>query len=400
MNAPPVFHALGLHLHQPAGNLRRLIDTNPWEAEQIARCYQRPLRYARQYAEVARLHVGFSGTLLEQLRAPEIIDRYRHLLDIPRLLAEYREAPNIELVGTGYFHPLFPLIPQTDWAEQIEAGRAILVESFGRAPRGFWPPEMAFTMDMIPALVKAGYEYALVDADHVRPADGVDDPFRPYLACRDGVCLALVPNDRVLSSAQQSGLDPLWLATEVTTRCAASARPHAPRLVVSWSGGENGGWFRQMHEEAGFFGVYFAPYMERVRHGQSPIVPVLLSEFLAQHRPRARARVQSGAWAFGSMSRFGSWTGTERQRRATLAITALSQRYWSCCERGAGQHAETANDLATARRWLLEAQTSCYLFWGDAWLPQLDNLLQHASALFDQIEAKLARGTHCPERDS
>lgn len=398
MNAPPVFHALGLHLHQPAGNLRRLIDTNPWEAEQIARCYQRPLRYARQYADVARLHVGFSGTLLEQLRAPEIIDRYRRILDIPQLLAEYREAPNIELVGMGYFHPLFPLIPRADWSEQIEAGRAIVVDTFGREPRGFWPPEMAFTMDLIPALVKAGYEYAVVDADHVRPADGVDDPFQPYLACRDGVCLTLVPSDRVLSSAQQSGLDPLWLATEVTTRCAASARPYAPRLVTSWSGGENGGWFRQLHEEAGFFGVYFAPYMERVRAGQSPIVPVLLSAFLSEHRPRMRARVQSGAWAFGSMSGFGYWTGSERQRRATTAIAALSQRYWWCRERGASQRADLANDLVMARRLLLEAQTSCYLFWGDAWLPQLDLLLQQAHTLLERIETALARGSDGSEQ--
>ena len=60
-----VFHALGLHMHQPPGNLRLLIDSNEWEAEQIVRCYERVPRYAAMFADVARIHVGFSGILIE-----------------------------------------------------------------------------------------------------------------------------------------------------------------------------------------------------------------------------------------------------------------------------------------------------------------------------------------------
>jgi hypothetical protein len=56
-----ISHALGLHMHQPPGNLMLLIESNPWQAEEIIRCYQRVPRYAGQYRDVARLHVGFSG---------------------------------------------------------------------------------------------------------------------------------------------------------------------------------------------------------------------------------------------------------------------------------------------------------------------------------------------------
>ena len=39
---PEVFHALGLHLHQPLGNLVSLHNsTEPWEAKQILWCYDR-----------------------------------------------------------------------------------------------------------------------------------------------------------------------------------------------------------------------------------------------------------------------------------------------------------------------------------------------------------------------
>ena len=219
-------------MHQPPGNLRLLIEANPWEAEQIIRCYERPVRYAAQYRDVARLHVGFSGVLLEQLLDPDIVDRYRHIVDIPAMLDRYGEADNIELIGMGYYHPIFPLIPRADWAEQLERGRAIMERVFGRAPRGFWPPEMAFTMEMIPALAEAGYEYVVVDGVHVRPEDGISDVFRPYLACHDGVCITVVPRDRDVSNAQESGLDP-DLVPERGALAGRVARP-APRSRA-WS---------------------------------------------------------------------------------------------------------------------------------------------------------------------
>ena len=234
MSDTTIFHALGLHMHQPPGNLKLLIDANAWEAEQIIRCYERAARYARAYRDVAFLHVGFSGILLEQLRDPTIIDRYRRFVDIPAMLDSYREATNVELIGMGYYHPIFPLVPEADWDDQLLSGRQIMEECFGRAPLGFWPPEMAFSMEMVPALVKAGYAYVVVDGVHVRPQDGVDDTYRPYRACHEGVCITVVPRDRNISNAQESGLDPDWFAREVRAKVAQSARPSEDRLVTTW----------------------------------------------------------------------------------------------------------------------------------------------------------------------
>ncbi len=47
---PEVFHALGLHLHQPLGNLVALDNSRePWEAKQILWCYDRITRMRDQY---------------------------------------------------------------------------------------------------------------------------------------------------------------------------------------------------------------------------------------------------------------------------------------------------------------------------------------------------------------
>ena len=395
MSAARIHHALGLHLHQPPGNLRLLIEANPWAAEEILRCYERIPRYALRYRDVARLHVGFSGVLLEQLTDPDIVDRYRRILDIPAMLNAYREADNIELVGMGYYHPLFPLIPRADWAEQLERGRAMTERVLGRAPRGFWPPEMAFTMEMIPALVQAGYEYVVVDGVHVRPADGLSDIFRPYAVCHGGVCIRVVPRDRAVSNAQESGLDPDWFRREVEARVAASPRPDEGRLVTTWSDGENGGWFRQTHEASGFFGHFLAPCLERRRAGDWPIEPVCLTDYLALARPMAAAQVQTGAWNVGSTSGadLSQWAGSARQREAVAEVQRLSERYWRLWQaRPEPPDPQVQAALAEARRLILEAETSCFLFWGDAWIPHLYARTGPAVSALDRVESVLGPG--------
>jgi hypothetical protein len=104
MLATNISHALGSHMHQPPGNLALLLEANAWEAERIIRCYERPTRYARRYAGLAQLHIVFSGILLEQLLEQDIIDRYRHIVDIAAMLDAYRSTPNTELIGMGYLH--------------------------------------------------------------------------------------------------------------------------------------------------------------------------------------------------------------------------------------------------------------------------------------------------------
>lgn len=387
-----IFHALGLHMHQPPGNLRLLFEANPWEAEQILRCYERVVRYAEQYRDVARLHVSFSGVLLEQLLDPDIVERYRHIVDIPEMLERYREADNIELLGLGYYHPIFPLIPRADWAEQLERGRTVIGQVFGRAPRGFWPPELAFSMEMIPALVRAGYDYAIVDGVHVRPEDGVNDVFRPYVVCHEGAYLTIVPRDRDVSNAQARGLNPRRLRDELSWRATVSPRPDEARLVTTWSDGENGDWFRQMHESAGFFGHFFAPYMEQCRGGDSAIVPVKLSDYLDQQRPVAHARVQTGSWNVGSSTDedLAPWIGSESQRRAIDQVRRLSERYWSLCRIRPDAARFAGEALTCARHQILEAETSCFLYWGEAWLPHLQARTQPAAAALDKAEAILS----------
>ena len=380
-------------MHQPPGNLRLLIEENAWEAQQIIRCYERVARYAHQFKDVARFHVGFSGILLEQFRSKDMIDRYRQFVDIPAMLESYRQAANIEPIGMGYFHPIFPLIPQDDWQDQLISGRQLTAEVFGREPKGFWPPEMAFDMEMVPALAKAGYRYVVVDGVHVRPVkDGAPaDPYRPYVARKDGAEIAVIPRDRGISNAQESGLDAEWFTRQVMMNVGSVPGSGFPRLVTTWSDGENGGWFRNMSEGSSFFGHFFAPYMERVRSGATTIQPILVSEYLDRHAPVDEAAVRTGAWNVGNTSGydFSQWAGSDTQRKAIDKIFEVSRRYWKLTKTSLPDQARRA--LGEARQVILESETSCFLFWGDAWVPKLYERTARVEELLDAVERTAGR---------
>jgi alpha-amylase/alpha-mannosidase (GH57 family) len=382
------YYALGLHMHQPPGNLALLIEHNDWEAQQIIHCYARAAEYAHKTKGVGCFHVGFSGTLLEQFQDPSIIKRYQRYVDIPRMLENYRQADNIEIIGMGYYHPIFPLIPREDWPEHLAKGRDIAQALFGQAPKGFWPSEMAFCMELIPDLKKAGYEYIVVDHVHVQPEDAENvDSFQPYWAEHDGQRIVVIPRNRDISNAQESGLNPEWFLNELAHKRQEGRTTAQAPLLTTWSDGENGGWFRQMDPQSGFWGYFYEPLTKQIQQGQAPVEMVSLSDYIAQHPPQRKAVVRTGAWNVGSTSGydFAQWNGSEAQKEAIKVLFDMSGRYWELQRKKlpAGQQ----RHLETARHLILDAQTSCYLFWGSAWLPKLYDKLQAAQDSLNQVTA-------------
>jgi alpha-amylase/alpha-mannosidase (GH57 family) len=106
---------------------------------------------------------------------------------------------------------VLPLIPQADWDEQLGRWQGIGQHLFGRIGfPGFWPPEMGFCMELIPALKRRGYRYVLVDSDHVEPVGPMswaELRYRPHIARFGGEEIIVVVRDRELSDAQESGME-------------------------------------------------------------------------------------------------------------------------------------------------------------------------------------------------
>ena len=385
-------HALVLNLHQPAGNLQELLDAGRWEAKEILYALDRIPRSLWGYEEVARVHLSLSGTLLETLSDPEFQEQVYGIVDLGSLLWRLQNQDLFEILGTGYYHPVLPLIPPADRTLHLERWLGIARHLFWRpAFQGFWPPEMGFSVELIPLLRAQGYRYVLVDSEHVEPLSPMSWQalrYRPHIARHAGAEIVVVVRDRELSDAQESGMELDWFLKEVRERTRWC--DFAP-LVTTATDGENGGWFRNTAEGANFWSAFYLPLLETVRAGGSPIAPTFISDYLRTHGTQGEVRVRTGAWNTGwhHGRDFTQWTGSPRQQAALAAMKAqsdaLAQVRASLSE---AEQARLAELLEEATWRLLRAEPSCHLYWGEAWVHRAEADLEASRQALAQLQAR------------
>jgi len=379
-----VFHALVLNLHQPGGNLEALLNENEWAAREILFALDRIPRSLWEYEDVGRVHLSVSGTLLETLARPDFQERVHGIVKCGDLLWHLQNQKIIQILGTGYYHPVLPLIPQADWDEQLRRWQGIARNLFWREHfSGFWPPEMAFCMELIPVLKKFGYRYVIVDSDHVEPVGSMrweELRYRPHVAKHNGEEIIVVIRDRELSYAQESGMDHGWFMSEVHERTKFC---DFPPLVTTCTDGDNGGWFRNVTPKGNFWGVFYQPLLDGVRRGETEVRPTFIDGYLNQHGAHGEVRIREGAWNTGWHNGLGftQWTGSQLQkdalRRVAETSTAfhLSQRK---AQSSTDSKPELQQLLAEAQWRLLRAETSCNFFWGEAWVSRCHQDLDQA----------------------
>ena len=382
-----IFHALVLNFHQPSGNLEALLENDEWEAKQILYALDRVPRSLWGYEDVGRVHVSLSGTLLATLADPGFQDRVFGIVKCGDLLWALQNQRLLQILGTGYYHPVFPLTPRADWDEHIKRWRGIGRHLFWRKEfPGFWPPEMGFCMEMIPALKRAGYRYVIVDSEHVEPVTPMsweEIRYRPHVARHEGEEITVVVRDRELSYAQESGMDCGWFLYELQQRTKHCG---FPPLVTTCTDGDNGGWFRNTSSGGNYWGVLYRPLLEMVRRRETQVRPTFIDEFLNQHGAYGEVRVRTAAWNTGWHSgiAFTQWTGSPAQQDALKRVSECSRAFHQALRDAGPPHQGNAprhQRLAEAQWHLLRAETSCHFFWGEAWLDRCHRDLEEAWAL-------------------
>ena len=115
--------------------------------------------------------VSFSGSLIENLNnlaaagsfASDWNKYYKEAAGWQTALGN----PRLDMVAFGYHHPLMGLIDRTSIRKQIQMHRQIAEQTWGVSySKGMFPPENAFSVRMIPALVKEGIQWVMVDNIH------------------------------------------------------------------------------------------------------------------------------------------------------------------------------------------------------------------------------------------
>jgi len=383
--AKPILNvAIVLHMHQPRYDVTGGALSSE-TAMDVFRQTLHPYTFPPDIikaSDKAKVNFNFTGSLIEQINELAAVNFSPKLKGILKEYRSLKEAGKVELTGCGYFHPIFPLIPEAHRRRQIEMHLKTYEETFGGRPVGFWPPELAFSEDLIPLLDNMGFKWTIVDEPHVINANKDrkwhELVFHPHLLEHDGNQIAVVVRDRGISIAQQSGYDPNWLNKEVQSklrRVPKNARENL--LLVIATDGENG-WFRHFGERAGFWGWFFKPLLEKLDSDPSFefVKLTTIQEYLCDHTPEDVVKVESGSWNFEGWPNdggFRKWTGGKPREERWKEIKLVSRRITETEEKvkrfGEGCPTKVKESLEEAWRWLLMAETSCNFYWGtEEWL--------------------------------
>ncbi len=390
--ARPIHHALVLNLHQPAQNLEHLLEHQPWEARQILWAIDRIPRSLWGWEDVGRVHLSISGTLLETLRDPSFQSRVYGDVDVGAMLWHLQNERIIRILGTGYYHPVLPLIPADDREEHLGRWLAQARHVYWRERfPGFWPPEMGFCMELIPLLSRLGYRYVVVDSEHVEPLGTLswhELHYRPHRMRYQGSELIAIVRDRDLSAAQESGMECSWFCKEVAERTrGCDFEP----LVVTATDGDNGGWFRNTTWGSNFWSAFYTELMGRARQ-DGALRPTFIEDYLEKFPPTDEVRVRPGTWNTGwhHGRDFTQWTGSKAQKDGLEEIAEVSaalHRTRVAAAAAGRRDVWGAVDEATWR--LLRAETSCNYYWGEEWVGRSQLDLQDARRWIAEARTRL-----------
>ena len=170
---------LGTYNHLPEG-----LSESEFE-KTYQSCYRPFLSTLNRFPEI-QASLYYSGALLKRFEArhPEYL----------MLLEEMSARRQIELLGGGFYAPIFPLIPNSDRVGQIEMMTTYLRKNFGKRPRGCWLSEYAWEPWLASTLQACGMDYTFLSDRQFKDAIGRDDgELGPVLTEDQGRCLTVLP---------------------------------------------------------------------------------------------------------------------------------------------------------------------------------------------------------------
>jgi alpha-amylase len=152
--------ALVIHNHQPVGNFG-------WVIEEVYEHAYSPMLGALERHPGIRLGLHYTGPLLQWMAANR-----------PEALAQIRKLVNrgqVEIVGGGYYEPILVTLPDRDRNGQLVRMADELEVLFGRRPAGAWLAERVWEPSLAYDLAAAGYEWTVLDDNHLRAASIRED---------------------------------------------------------------------------------------------------------------------------------------------------------------------------------------------------------------------------------
>ncbi|MCJ7651065.1 MAG: DUF1925 domain-containing protein, partial [Candidatus Lokiarchaeota archaeon] len=179
-----IFFGMVYHLHQPVDNFEFVIE------DAFKKAYKPLVDEIFKNPKVkTTLHI--SGNLLEWFldHKPEFIKKLRKMANRGQL----------EIIGGGYYEPIFAIIPYRDRIAQIKKLSSLIKKEFGLDVKGAWLSERVWEPNYPSFLNDAGLKYVIVDDNHFR-STGIteNETFYTYTTEDQGKTLRIFPiNEKI-----------------------------------------------------------------------------------------------------------------------------------------------------------------------------------------------------------
>src|SRR3989344_6865081 len=140
-----------LHIYQPA-------EQHPDILEAVTNESYRPILAGLKQNKKARLTLNVNAALVE------LFDKfnYRDVIDDLRQLGN---SGQIEFTSSAKYHAFLPFLNEKEIVRQIkindETNKFFLGDAY--RPKGFFPPEMAYSDNLPPILENLGFEWLIID---------------------------------------------------------------------------------------------------------------------------------------------------------------------------------------------------------------------------------------------
>jgi len=308
------------------------------------------------------------------------------------IIPEYRrlaEMGSIELTTTPFYHPILPLLYDTDLARvavpdihlpaerfahpedakiQVERAIAYHEKLFGSRPAGMWPAEGSVAEDIIPLLADAGIKWIGTDEGVLARSLGIhldrdfsgvlknpEALYKPYLAGKGGKNVSIVFRDHTLSDLVgfvYSKWDYKNAANDLIDRLhrIRQGLSHGPHLVSIILDGENA-WEYYQNDGRDFFLYLY----ERLSKEQG-LRCVTVGEYLRENSAQAGIeRLHAGSWINAN---YRIWIGHEEDNRA-WDLLAQTRRALTDYSPGNGD----SSKLAQAWEEIYIAEGSDWCWW-------------------------------------
>ncbi|MBE0431544.1 MAG: hypothetical protein IBX67_06935 [Dehalococcoidia bacterium] len=180
-----IYWAQLLHFYQPPTQVPAVLN-------KICDESYRPLLKVFQEYPGARVTINLNGVLTDMLRDCGHTD----VIEDVRSLAERGQ---LEFTGTGKYHPILPLLPRQEVRRQIDLNTQTNRRFLGSAysPRGFFPPEMCYSHDILGPVIDSGFGWIIVSGIACPDEWPMDEIYRVE---SDGRKIAVFFRDDVLSN--------------------------------------------------------------------------------------------------------------------------------------------------------------------------------------------------------